>query len=480
MKSIKPKIVWRKPKKRKVIKRVLESKVAMMENADLSITQQGIIYEPWIPYVRNAKNPKEELLFLLKMAAEIEHALLIQYLYSAYSILDKDEKLRNVIIKVSIQEMGHFLSVQNLLISIGGLDAIHLHKDLVRPNSVRNPLPFRLEPISKTTLAKYVAVEAPPLIPSDLKEKMEEIEKIAFSAAGVRINPVGGLYMKLFWLFQKDDSPDPLMPITPSDEFEVGNHIKDEDFLNPETLIKLTGNRKDWNDAQALNQNSVIFNSITNRDSAKDIISKISTQGEGADFKTLDSHFEDFFSAYENYDSMLIAKTYTNPINPVTIKNPEFGDNFNLITNQYSLLWAGLLNKIYTSLLYDIYSIYFLKSVDATKSHAITNLVFSSMRGVIPLISAICFKLPLNGSDFSYDIEPRSGPTFEIDKDFLLPNSIADLKVKQINYMSNINEQTANIRNHSFIDTHKEKDENVFTVLSLIDDYVSQKSQVFN
>jgi hypothetical protein len=112
-----------------------------------------------------------ELLVLLKIAAEVEHALFIKYLYAAYSIPEDG----NLIAK---QEMGHFLAVQNLLLSIGGIGAIHLHKNQFRPHdSVNNPLPFTLEPISKNLLAKFVAVEAHPSLPPRSSRKSKKSGK---------------------------------------------------------------------------------------------------------------------------------------------------------------------------------------------------------------------------------------------------------------------------------------------------------------
>src|SRR5687768_12109802 len=61
--------------------------------------------------------PEEELVDLLQNAAEIEHGLMIQYLYSMYSINHLVTK--GILSEIAIEEMGHFITVQNLLISCG-------------------------------------------------------------------------------------------------------------------------------------------------------------------------------------------------------------------------------------------------------------------------------------------------------------------------------------------------------------------------
>src|SRR3954468_13476877 len=67
---------------------------------------------------------REYAVFLLHVAAEIEHALMIQYLYAAYSLggsgLSTDQQAlaghwRTVILGIAKEEMGHFVTVQNLL-----------------------------------------------------------------------------------------------------------------------------------------------------------------------------------------------------------------------------------------------------------------------------------------------------------------------------------------------------------------------------
>src|SRR5262245_33403904 len=77
----------------------------------------------------------DELVLLLHGAAEIEHALLVQYLYAAYSLETDQTQLRgdvpddavnlirmwrDSILTIAVQEMAHLLTVQNLLHFVGG------------------------------------------------------------------------------------------------------------------------------------------------------------------------------------------------------------------------------------------------------------------------------------------------------------------------------------------------------------------------
>src|SRR5438874_11066659 len=70
--------------------------------------------------------------YLLHVAAEIEHALMVQYLYAAYSVggpgvsgelHELVRSWREVILGIAKEEMGHLITVQNILRVIGG--ALH-------------------------------------------------------------------------------------------------------------------------------------------------------------------------------------------------------------------------------------------------------------------------------------------------------------------------------------------------------------------
>src|SRR5436309_3069621 len=73
--------------------------------------------------------PHDEAVFLLHIAAEVEQALMLQYLYAAYSLntdpdLPPDRKAqvrawRATVLGIAREEMGHLVTVQNLLRLMG-------------------------------------------------------------------------------------------------------------------------------------------------------------------------------------------------------------------------------------------------------------------------------------------------------------------------------------------------------------------------
>lgn len=357
-----------------------------------SVSEQGLS----IPFIEDAESPKEELIYLLKIAAEVEHALMVQYLYAAYSITDDDQTgLKRTIINIAIQEMGHFLAVQNLLLSIGGIGSLHLDKNQFRPTSVNNPLPFKLEQVSKNLLAKFVAIEAPIEPPENLRAEVENIRQIAEATAGISLNPVGGLYMKIFWLFQADDTPrNDLIPITVGGAFKSLWHVRDEDFLSVTDIQKFEADFDSWDTSGSASAHELTIMQVHSREDVLNLVYRISAQGEGANFDDdIETHFELFYNAYHQYDTA--PPTLMNlPMNPVTRPNPEFGTSVQ-VSSSYSLLWNDLFNKVYTSLLYDIYSSFFYKQFSAEASTAYVGLMLSCMRVVINTLAKVLVTLQL-------------------------------------------------------------------------------------
>src|SRR5438045_480047 len=124
----------------------------------------------------------DEAVFLLHVAAEVEHALLVQYLYAAYSLkkpeevpADKQGLVRGwkkTLLGIAREEMGHLVTVQNLLRLIGG--PLTFDREDYPFRSDLYPFHFRLEPVSKGSLAKYILAEMPYMaeMPDEMKEIM--------------------------------------------------------------------------------------------------------------------------------------------------------------------------------------------------------------------------------------------------------------------------------------------------------------------
>jgi rubrerythrin len=260
-----------------------------------------------LPRVIGAKNPKDEVVQLLRIAAEIEHSLMVQYLYAAFLLgPGADQKYHQYLITIAKQEMGHLVTVQNLLRLLS--EPPHLDRDALLPGSGKEPDPFVLEPVTPESLAKYVVIESPfdeviKTIPEDWPIYQRATGRIDPKAL-TRLNRVGVLYAAIYWLFMKtdqigavDDDPWQLdvNAILATDPSLKGFHLKDDDFSLPQGLPALIATQDEWH----VNVDSIYVEQSLDRNSAKLAVFKIASQGEGvSNDPTSMSHFQRFLALF--------------------------------------------------------------------------------------------------------------------------------------------------------------------------------------
>jgi hypothetical protein len=157
-----------------------------------------------IRVVRDFVNPRLEAVRLLREAAEIEHSLMLQYLYAAYSLKPAYQTLIGTgapnttdLVGVSVQEMQHLMDVNRLLVELGA-GPVFVRQDFPYEPEIY-PFALNLEPLSRKSLAKYTFCEAPSQAldraqaqsPNDLAF-IDALESIL--AGEARMNHVGSLY----------------------------------------------------------------------------------------------------------------------------------------------------------------------------------------------------------------------------------------------------------------------------------------------
>ncbi len=118
-----------------------------------------------------------QLIYLLREAAELEHGIMCQYLFAAFSLkqstaegvsperLEKIQKWRRTVLEVARQEMLHLALVQNLLTSIGA--APHLGRpNLPSPAHYFPPgVQLALMPFGERALRHFLFLERPEGMP---------------------------------------------------------------------------------------------------------------------------------------------------------------------------------------------------------------------------------------------------------------------------------------------------------------------------
>jgi hypothetical protein len=289
-----------------------------------------------------ALTARDAAVFLLHVAAEVEHALLAQYLYAAWSLggdqippekrgLVKDWRLK--ILEIAREEMGHLLTVQNLLLLVGG--PLTLEREDYPFRTDLYPFVFKLQRLTRKSLSRYVVAEMPP--PDTLKAAMRKqvedtIIPLATNGGTAQVNRVGALYAAIIELFSETDT-DPARPSL---------HLADEDFLT--SVEEYQAKADDWG-----YQNAVMVPPATTRAQALDALKHISAQGEGpsgpmADLS--DSHFGKFYDIFGALEAWEPSPGSV-PTSPTTTPKTEGS----YIADPQARDWAYLFNLRYRMLL---------------------------------------------------------------------------------------------------------------------------------
>lgn len=302
-----------------------------------------------LPYLPDL-SPEDELIELLCRAGEVEHGLMVQYLYGMYSApAGVGGRLKDI----AVEEMGHFITVQNLLVAGGKPPHIGRYDQSV--DAAFDPFPFRLEPASRLSIAKYTVCEMPdkcgPHIDPDQAALLPDILTDATRSGGAVPMRVGLLYAAIYWLLREDDNKRPNPADEPWDGFPVEWIAADPKFANrhvDKDFFKDTFKRQAKPDDWKTNLNSVIVKRIAGRSDALDAIAEISEQGEGFG-GTPAGHFDQFVAAYR------LAREPMHAALPVPT-NPWYGeqtsgDPANKITSPDGAMFAELGDRLYELML---------------------------------------------------------------------------------------------------------------------------------
>jgi hypothetical protein len=312
---------------------------------------------------------RDEVIFLLQTAAEIEHSLLAQYLYAAYSLNTEGKQLawRNTLLLIAREEMAHLLSVQNLLRVLGG--PLNFEREDY-PFNVFYPFPFQLEPVSLKSIARYVLAEMPEpgTIPAALGFDINEVKRDAeVTDESEMVNRVGALFALLLKLVDKLLDP-------------PGTETQPPDF-RPNT-VKWQGQPDEgW----TAGLDDLVLSAVRNKAEAITLIERIGKQGEGPEEPVGDSqsHFRRLFKIYTEIKALSApVDSRVLPINPTTHEPLEGQSNPNFIAAPLSRAWADLFNSRYRLLLANLAHILTLSREDQAEAKSrgeILGWIFTEM-----------------------------------------------------------------------------------------------------
>ena len=378
---------------------------------------------------------RDYTVMLLHVAAEIEHSLMVQYLFAAYSmggpqvpaeLRDDVRGWQEIILGIAKEEMGHLVTVQNLLTALGG--PLNLDREDYPWGSDFYPFAFSLRPLSAKSLATYVVAESPETWSG---EEADAIKKVAAETAGQYVNRVGALYGRVDAILgDRDFLPDEAfhaktLPYQASwDEWgrgyargrrgqEAGNV---PDVKSPELLVF----------------------GVFSRDSARKALHEIGEQGEAPDLDEQDetSHFNRFLGIYraltrlpEDEQALVARPVAENPVTAHRLNESEVAGfaaaevTTSPITDPVTALWGHLFNLRYRMLLTDIAHAFRLAGpLDdggvLTGRGALVHRAFAEMYN-LRAVAGRLVELPLE-RDVPDGL--RAGPTFEMPYSLELPH----------------------------------------------------------
>lgn len=206
--------------------------LASLSSAKAATSADGDLASPGSPankpgiIVRDFADPYLELLRLLREAAEIEHGLMLQYLYGACSIKERYQALVGQgapssanLLGVAVQEMQHLRVVNHLLVALGSCPHLQGQDFPYEPDIY--PFPFGLEPISRDVVAKYAYCEGPGAMFAADGQRSPEDERFRRQVLNDigkvdRPNHVGSLYQNVIDLLA-EAAARPGFPLTPAE-----------------------------------------------------------------------------------------------------------------------------------------------------------------------------------------------------------------------------------------------------------------------
>lgn len=343
--------------------------------------------------------PHDEVVFLLHTAAEIEHALMAQYLFLAFSLPISRGLWRGKLMQIAKEEMGHLLSMQNALIAVGG--PLNFDRQDT-PFRIFYPFPLSLEPFAIRSLARFVLAEAPTAeaIPAEMGFDSAEVHADAELGGEVLdVRRIGALFDRLIELA---DGLSDTSDFTPGSESWQADPVVWQAAFHDLRLAK-----------------------VRNRTELIALLRDISDQGEGTRTVGLGakSHFQRLFELYKAAKAEAMVHGAASLAQPIT-PNPSVENDQapGYLTDPLSRAWGEIFNLRYRWLLLMLQHGLMLKPGQARDQ--LQAWAMTEMRQTITPIARRMVLLPqLEGAAAG----PRAGPPFEMPYSLNLPFRPADL-----------------------------------------------------
>jgi CDGSH-type Zn-finger protein/truncated hemoglobin YjbI len=358
---------------------------------------------------------REALIYMLCEAAELEHGIMCQYLFAAFSLKQAAEegltqrqlsavtRWRQQVSHVATQEMLHLALVHNLLSAIGA--APHLARPNLPQPADHYPAGVQLAllPFGQQALRHFMFLERPEGMDLQDAEGMAAVARAEPMMNERDIVPRRQDFATVGHLYRSIEAGIAGL---------VAKHGEDWLFVGP-PRAQATQAHFRWPELVA----------VTDAASAQRAIDTILEQGEGPRGDWRNAHFGQFVAILDEYEDMTQADPAFDPVRPVVAANvrpPERAVEVALISDPLTARVTDLFNVSYEVLL-QIFERYFAHTEETdVQLRVLADATLALMLQVIKPLGDLITTLAV-GPD-----QPgkNAGPSFELfyETDYLMPH----------------------------------------------------------
>jgi hypothetical protein len=334
---------------------------------------------------------REQLIFVLCEAAELEHSLTCAYLFAAWSLRTEEgdglsgaqsaavRGWERAITGIAVQEMGHLALVCNLLTALGA--APHLARPNLPQRSRYYPedIQLSLEPFNAATLRHFIYLERP--------EGMDEQDAAAFAPPSrVREAPAGAELM-----------------LPRGQRFATVGHLYRQIARGLEDLVARLGEPAVFLGSPRAQATTVDFGlpellPVTDLASALSAIELIVEEGEGARGSWEDAHYGRFLAIERELEGLLADDPEFVPARPVLanpfVRQPMDCDPVNVVTDPLTVAVADLANAAYAVMLQILARSFAHTNETDAELHTLASTSVSAMFRLLGPLGRLLTRLP--------------------------------------------------------------------------------------
>lgn len=360
---------------------------------------------------------REELIFLLNQATELEHSLSCSYLFTAFSLKTEADgglppetvapvaRWKRVFRDIAVEEMMHLAVINDLLIAVGAAPNFDRANFPHGCGYYMPDLQIELRPFSESLVRHFVAVEQPtggtlPLVPNpDVHWRVE----------GDLDNEIG---------------PDPYELASQGDIYGVilnglremvGRLGEDGVFIGPAPSQALRSffEYSGWEPIRDLA-------------SAERALERVVEQGEGGTGENADSHFNRFSGVLEEFLALRELHPGFEPAlpalaNPFARTPPEGSGPVNLFNDELAIQVSDLFNETYGAMLQLLARFFVTTTETDAEAGALGDASIEAMIGGLQPLGELLTRLPAGTSHPGL----TAGPSFVVHTLHPLPHKEA-------------------------------------------------------